>query len=92
MEALITSGRMMDIIITLVVLEALLFALLPRLVPQRAWPRFTTLWPTLLSGAVLMLAIRLAVTGAPWIWLALVLLTALVVHLVDLAMRFRAPT
>ncbi|MEM1285035.1 MAG: hypothetical protein AAGH43_06575 [Pseudomonadota bacterium] len=95
MEALITSGRMMDIIIALVVFEALALALLPRLAPALAarLPSLNSLWPTLLSGAILMLAIRLAVTDAPWTVLALVLFVALLAHLVDLFLRAkeRAP-
>lgn len=91
MEALIMSGRMMDIIIALVVFEALALGLLPRFAPDLAarFPSLTSLWPTLLSGAILMLAVRLAVTDAPWTILALVLFVALLAHLVDLFLRAR---
>jgi hypothetical protein len=47
------------------------------------------LWPTLLSGALLMVAVRLALTDAPLTWTASVLAAAGIAHVVDIALRFR---
>ena len=43
----------------------------------------------LLAGAFLLLALRAALTGAPWARIAIWLLAALVAHLVDLVRRWR---
>lgn len=44
--------------------------------------------PTLLSGAALLAALRLALGQAWWGWIAICLILALVAHLFDLAMRW----
>lgn len=87
MAELLQSGALIDAILVLVALEALLLLVLPRLL--RSAPRFNTLWPTFLSGVALMVAVRFALTDAPWTWVAGALLAALVAHLTDLAGRFR---
>lgn len=43
----------------------------------------------LLAGAFLLLALRAALTGAPWSRVALWLVAALAAHLVDLVRRWR---
>jgi hypothetical protein len=43
----------------------------------------------LLAGAFLLVAVRLALTGAEWFWIGLSLGLALVAHLADLALRWR---
>lgn len=86
MEELITSGRAIDVILALVLAEALALAAYRRLAgggpPAARW------LPNLLSGAALLLALRLALGQAWWGWLAACLLLALVAHLVDLAARW----
>lgn len=80
MAALFASGRILDMILALTVLEA--GALL-------VWRRRTDLLGTLLAGVALLTAVRLAQAGAAWPWLALALLAALLAHLGDLAARWR---
>jgi len=95
MADLVQSGRLVDAILVLVALEALIFAVLYRFVPaapRLSRPHMAVLWPTLLSGALLMLAVRLALTDAPWIWVAGVLAASGLSHVVDIALRFRRPT
>jgi hypothetical protein len=43
----------------------------------------------LLAGAGLLLALRAALVGAAWEWIALPLILALLAHLADLALRWR---
>jgi hypothetical protein len=87
MSALFASGHIVDAILVLVVLEAALLA---------AWHARTgrgippaALATTLASGGALMLAVRAALVGAWWGWVALCLLAALLAHLADLRGRWR---
>lgn len=92
MAELLQSGALIDAILVLVALEALAFLVLYKLVPTAPRlfaPHLATLWPTLLSGALLMLAVRLAITDAPWTWIASVLAVAGLSHVVDIMLRFR---
>lgn len=95
MEDLVQSGALIDAILVLVALEALVFAVLYKhlpAAPQLGRRHLAMLWPTLLSGALLMLAVRLALTDAPWTWVAGLLAAAGLSHVVDIALRFRRPT
>jgi hypothetical protein len=87
MSALFVSGHIVDAILILVVLEAALLAIwharTGRGIPPGA------LAGTLCSGAALLLAVRAALVGAWWGWVALALLAALLAHLVDLRGRWR---
>ncbi len=88
MEELFASGRAIDLILAGIVLEALgLYA------AQRAgWVRgFAVVdWlPGLASGALIMLALRGAISGAPWPLLSVLLLSSGAVHVLDLALRRR---
>jgi hypothetical protein len=92
MAEFLQSGAMIDAILGLVALEALAFLILYRFVPNA--PRLfaqhpAVLWPTLLSGALLMLTVRLALTDASWTWIAGMLAAAGLSHVVDIALRFR---
>lgn len=42
----------------------------------------------LLAGAFLLLALRCALTGAGWLWIALWLLAALLAHVADIVGRW----
>ena len=75
------SGRMIDLILLLVVAEAALLAWLgPR---ARRESLFTGIAPTLVSGALLLLAVRAALSGLWWGWVALILTLALISHGID---------
>ncbi|MFC6389785.1 hypothetical protein [Methylorubrum zatmanii] len=86
MADLFASGRIVDAILVLVLIETL------ALLGWRA--RFggagtAALLCTLASGAALMLSLRAALTGADWSVVALWLTVSLVAHLGDLVLRFR---
>ena len=91
MDGFILSGRIADLILALVALEALALWLVPRLVPAvaRVLPPLGAIWPTLLSGACLVVALRFALGGAGWVAVAGALLAALVAHTTDLVLRAR---
>lgn len=82
--AWIESGRIVDLILALVVLEALGLAW---------WLRgrggVLPLAPTLVAGACLLVALRAALAGAGWAWIAAALAGALAAHLADLGIRLR---
>jgi hypothetical protein len=87
MEGLVRSGHVADVILACLVIEAL--ALL-------AWRRATGRGPApaivlslLLPGAFLVLALRFALTDAPWPLIPAALVGALAAHLWDLRGRLR---
>ena len=86
MDALIESGRVVDLILLVMGVEAFALGLLYRRTGRGIAP--SRLWPNLCAGAFLVLALRAALTGAGngavAAWLALGLLG----HLVDLALRW----
>jgi len=79
-EGWFASGRIVDALLLLVLLEAVLFL--------RAG-RGRTLLPNLAAGACLLLALRAALTGAPVALLGLWLALAGVAHGLDVAGRWR---
>ncbi|MCJ2055587.1 hypothetical protein MKL09_03355 [Methylobacterium sp. J-048] len=85
MEALFASGRIVDAILALVVLEALLLAWLAR----RRGVGLPPLLANLAAGAALMLALRAALVGSGWPIVAAWMLAGLLAHLTDLGLRFR---
>ena len=86
MESLFASGAVVDAILLLMALEGALIVLLRRRtgagVPAR------DLVAMLAAGACLMLALRAALVGAAWPWIALALAAALAAHLADLRRRW----
>ena len=87
MAELFASGRIVDAILALVVVEAALLTVLHRRRGVGVPP--PDLLGYLASGAALLLAVRSALVGAPWTSTASWLAAALVAHLVDLARRWR---
>lgn len=83
---LFASGRIIDAILALMVLEgaALLF-LRARTGRGLAAPELVT---NLAAGAALMLALRSALTGSSWTTTAMYLVIGLVAHLADLYARW----
>lgn len=81
------SGRIIDLVVALTVLEAVGLALLRRLTGRG--PRLAAIGLNLLSGLCLMLAVRGALTGAWFGVIALWMLAALVLHLADLRRVWR---
>ena len=86
MSDLFASGRIVDVVLLLVAAEAVVILAWRR----RAKPGAGALLVNLASGACLMLALRAALVGAHWTWLALALLGALAAHLADLWLRLRS--
>lgn len=80
---------MIDIILVLVVIEWLLLGWYHRSTGRG--PRPADLLPNLLSGALLLLAVRVALAQLWWGWLACVLLLSLGAHLLDLQRRWSLP-
>ena len=82
----ITTGLAIELILVLVALEGIALMFYHRMTGRG--PSASMLVPNLVSGAALLLAVRLALTDAWWGWLAGALLLALLAHLLDLGMRW----
>lgn len=81
MEALFASGRAIDIVLAVLAIEA--FWLMARgHAPARV---LYALGP----GALMVLAVRFALTGQPWPWIAAALAASFPLHLLDLLRRGR---
>jgi hypothetical protein len=85
---LFANGRIVDLILAMVVLEALVL-LTYRFVRGRGVPAVGLL-TTLLAGGFLLLALRSALIESPWIWTAAWLAAALLAHVADIAERWRS--
>ncbi len=87
MAELFESGRVVDLILALMMLEAVVLIALARAFPGQL--RLAGLLYNLAAGACLLLALRAVLSDAGWLvagaWLAL----ALVAHLADLNLRLR---
>ena len=86
MTEFLAGPQVFDLVIAILVLEALLLL---------AWRRFSgrgvpaaDLLPPILSGLFLLLAFRIWVGDGAWLWVALSLLAALAAHLFDLRRRW----
>ncbi|NBC47046.1 MAG: hypothetical protein GVY22_03435 [Gammaproteobacteria bacterium] len=86
MAELFATGRIVDLILVLVLLEALGIALLHRF--ARRGPSLAELAPNLLAGFLLLLSVRAAISQAHWTLIALPLTAALLAHLADLIRRW----
>ncbi|EJW12801.1 hypothetical protein A33M_1590 [Rhodovulum sp. PH10] len=82
------SPRIVDVVLVLVVIEAVGLAALHRLTGRG--PSLRSVWGGLLSGAFLLLAVRAALAGAAWPWIPACLIGSLLAHLADLASRWNA--
>lgn len=77
------EGHAVDLVFGCLLLEAVW------LTQWRGWtPRAAIL--CLLPGAILLLALRAALVGLAWPWIALALLLSFPAHLADVALRDRA--
>lgn len=87
MTALFESGRIVDLILGLMLVEALVVCALG------LWGRFRLpvagLLLNLAAGACLLLALRAVLTDSGWFMAGMWLLLALFAHLGDLVQRFR---
>lgn len=87
LEELFTSGRIADVILMLVVVEAVGLLALYKWTGRGVAAH--GLLPNLAAGATLILALRSALRGEPWTVTALWLLLALFAHAADLLARWR---
>ena len=87
MAAWIANGRVLDVILIGMALEAVALLTMWRAAGRGVAP--SDLLPNLLSGMCLLLAMRAGLTGAWWGWVSLPLLGALAFHVTDLANRWR---
>jgi hypothetical protein len=90
MNDFFVSGRAIDLIIICMIVQALVLTAYFRKTGLGVAPQ--EFLPNLLSGAFLMLAVRCALTGAWWGWVALLLLSSLAAHLADMRRRWRTST
>ncbi|MGL4395382.1 MAG: hypothetical protein ACRCS9_02475 [Hyphomicrobium sp.] len=88
MDSLITSGRIADVILAMMVLEGLFLTFLFRGASGAMRPLL--IWTNLMAGAALVLALKSVLQNDDWTWTALWLALALVAHAADLAARWRA--
>jgi hypothetical protein len=86
MELLFDGGRVIDLILGLMVVEAILLAVLYHTTGRGIAP--FRLWPNLCAGAFLLLALRASLTGAGTTAIASWLALGLVGHVADLALRW----
>ena len=83
MAGLFASGRAVDVVLAVMLAEA------AWLVGRRGWPIADALL-TFLPGALILVALRAALTQLDWRWIALPLILSFPVHLADVARRRRA--
>lgn len=88
MGALFADGRIVDLVLGLTLLEAVALVAYHRRTGRGVAP--ADLAGNLLAGVCLLLALRGALAGAWWGWIALCLSGSLVAHLADLRRRWRA--
>ena len=88
MNELFASGHVVDLILGLMTIEALLLLAYHRRAARGIAP--ADLAVNLLSGICLLLAVRAALVGADWSWVALALSASLFGHLADLRRRWRS--
>ncbi len=86
-EALISSGRIVDVIIVFMMVEAAALLLLRR--PLALDMNTLDVVSLMLPGLFLLLALRGALMSSSWQWIAVSLLCALAAHVADLWRRNR---
>lgn len=88
MAEFVSSGLAVDLVLGFMLLEGILLTLLHLRRGQGVAP--AQLWPMLVAGAGLLLALRAGITGAGWYWVVAGLLLALCAHVFDLLGRWRS--
>jgi hypothetical protein len=86
MAELFASGRLVDLILLLVVLQTIALGLYWRWTRRGIAP--ADLVPNVIAGACLLLALRLTLSGAGWMACCASLAAAGLAHLVDLRRRW----
>jgi hypothetical protein len=82
MQAFFTSGHAVDVVLAVLAVEAILLR-------RQRWP-WTAIFGALMPAVLMMLALRAALIGMAWPWVAVPLTLAFPVHLYDVRMRGRS--
>jgi hypothetical protein len=85
---LLGGGRIADLVLAVLLIEAVALTAYHRRTRRGLVPAAVVL--NLAAGAALLLALRGALVGAGWGWIALALAGALAAHLADLRQRWAA--
>jgi hypothetical protein len=80
----VNSGRAVDIVLLVIAIEFIVLVSLRRGRRKRA---AADLFFALAPGALLLLALRAALVGADWPWIALLIAASFPFHLIDLMRR-----
>lgn len=80
------SGHVANLILAVMAIECLALTILAK--KTKRGMKTSRIVMSLSAGAALVLALRTALTGAGWQWMAAALTAAFVVHLVDLYWRW----
>lgn len=87
MEKFILSGQAIDLVLLVIALEFIGLLFLRR----KTWRRAVLdLFLALMPGVFLLVALRLALTGAGWEWIALAVAASFPFHVADLVRRNNA--
>ena len=86
--ALFVDGKIADLVLAVMVVEALVFVALSR--RAQSVLSLSSIFSALLPGFFLLLALRAVFVHAQWFWIALALTGALITHLIDMRMRFQS--
>lgn len=86
-QDLFTSGRVVDLVLLVMVLEAVVLGVHHRRTGRGIG--FVDLLTNMASGACLLLALRAALTGMSWVWIGAALTASFAGHLFDLSRRWR---
>ncbi|NGM21548.1 hypothetical protein G3576_16110 [Roseomonas stagni] len=87
MEAFFASGRVADLVLLVLLLEAAALALWHRRTGRGLAP--AAILGLAMPGVALVLALRAALVGAGWGWVAAALSAAFAAHLLDVWLRLR---
>jgi prepilin signal peptidase PulO-like enzyme (type II secretory pathway) len=87
MAELFASGRLVDLVLVIVAIEAVALITLWRWTGRGVPPR--ELLPNLIAGALLLVALRLTLAGAGWMAICGCLAAAGIANVIDLMQRWR---
>nr|WP_295663100.1 hypothetical protein [Polymorphobacter sp.] len=79
MSALFASGHAVDIVLAVMLVEMIVLIVLRS--------KAATIIVAFLPGALILLAVRAALTGAGWQWIALALAASFPAHIADMRRR-----
>jgi hypothetical protein len=87
MKELVTSGRIVDIIVAVMAIEAVALVIYHRWSHLGLAPE--AVFANLGAGLFILVALRVALDGGSWIWIAGLLAASFAAHFCDLLQRWR---